>query len=239
MLRAVLTFHSIDDSGSVLSFPARDFAALLEDFVSSGVPVLSFAALCRAPTGIAITFDDGMRSVAHAALPVLRDLGLPSHLFLTTNSVGSDNRWPTQPTGIVPLAMMDWTAIEACASAGMTIENHTATHPDMRELPAGAILEECAAADEIIMRRLGRRPSLFAYPYGYVSEAARDVVASRYEAAFTADLGYLPPASDMHRLPRIDAYYIRSPVIARRLMTGFGRGYLSLRAVLRALRRSV
>ena len=133
--------------------------------------------------------------------------------------------------------MMDWPAIEACASAGMTIENHTATHPDLRQLPVGAIVEECSVADEVIERRFGRRPSLFAYPYGHVNAAAHDVIASRYDAGFTAELGYLPTQADPHLLPRIDAYYLRSAAIGRRFMTGPGRGYLWLRSILRSLRR--
>lgn len=238
MTRAVLTFHSIDDTGSVLSFPARAFAALLTHLRESGVPILPYAALREANAGVAITFDDGMRSVAEQGLPVLRDLAIPSHLFLTTGAVGRDNRWPSQPTGIGAMPMMDWPALEACAAAGMTVENHTVTHPDLRRLPADAVAEECAAADELIERRLGRRPTLFAYPYGHVNEAARSVIASRYESAFTAELGYLPARPDPHRLPRIDAYYLRPPTVARRLMTRPGRGYLWLRGVLRRLRQA-
>jgi peptidoglycan/xylan/chitin deacetylase (PgdA/CDA1 family) len=237
MSRAVITFHSIDDSASVLSYSARAFARLLERLVTSGIPLLSFAELKNAPTGVTITFDDGMASVAANALPVLRDLGIPSHLFLTTGAVGGDNRWPSQPGGIEPLAMMDWPAIEACAAAGMSVENHTVYHPDLRTLTAAAIVEECARADEAIERRLGRRPLLFAYPYGYVNETARDAIASRYVAAFTADLGFLTTQADAHRLPRIDSYYLRSPVIADRFLTGLGRGYLSFRAAMRTLRR--
>lgn len=237
MTRAVLTFHSIDDTGSVLSFPARAFAALLSHLRGSGVPILTYAALREARTGVTITFDDGMRSVAEHALPVLRDLALPSHLFLTTGAVGRDNRWASQPAGIRALPMMDWPALEACVAAGMTIENHTATHPDLRTLTAAAVADECAAADELIERRIGRRPSLFAYPYGHVSEAAHEVVASRYEAAFTTELAYLPAGMERHRLPRIDAYYLRSATVAQRLMTRPGRGYLWLRGVLRRLRQ--
>jgi len=237
MTRAVLTFHSIDDSGSVLSFPARAFAMLLSCLRESGVPVLPFSRLREARTGVTITFDDGMRSVAENALPVLRDLALPSHLFLTTSTVGRNNRWASQPAAIEAMSMMDWPSIEACASAGMTVECHTATHPDLRRLPAAAVADECTEADELIERRLGRRPTMFAYPYGHVSELARAVVADRYVAAFTAELGYLSGRSDTYRLPRIDAYYLRPPAVARRLMVRPGRAYIWLRGVLRQLRR--
>ena len=40
--RAVVTFHSIDDSGSVLSFAPRAFEQLIERLASSGTPVVTF-----------------------------------------------------------------------------------------------------------------------------------------------------------------------------------------------------
>jgi len=238
MPRAVLTFHSIDDSGSVLSFPTRAFGELLEGIAASGTPVMRYEELRSAPNGVAITFDDGMSTVVDNALPVLRSLHLPSHLFLTTGAVGRDNRWASQPPGIEPMAIMDWGGVEACVSAGMSIENHTASHPDLRGLSAAAITEECATADEVIERCVGRGPRLFAYPYGYVSTTAREVAAARYEGSFTADMGYLHATADPHRIPRIDAYYLRSALMNGRLMSRSGQAYLGFRSILRAIRRN-
>ena len=42
---------------------------------------------------IAITFDDGYRSVHELALPVLRKFGLPATVFVTSGYVGERNMW--------------------------------------------------------------------------------------------------------------------------------------------------
>ena len=97
MARAVVTFHSIDDSGSVLSFSPRAFRQLIERLAASATPVVTFEELLRREDGITITFDDGMRSVYQHALPVLRQHGFPAHIFLTTGRVGQDIGWPSQP----------------------------------------------------------------------------------------------------------------------------------------------
>lgn len=83
MTRAVLTFHSVHDSASVLSFPTKAFRKLVERLAATGTPVVEFAELLQRDDGVTITFDGGMRTVHQYALPVLRQHGFPAHLFLT------------------------------------------------------------------------------------------------------------------------------------------------------------
>src|SRR6202051_3716135 len=96
-MRAILVFHSIDDSGSVLSYPAKTLDGLLEALERSHIPVMDLDTLLRPATqcGVALTFDDGIRSVFTDALPILRSRCVPAHLFLTTGYVGLTNRWAT------------------------------------------------------------------------------------------------------------------------------------------------
>src|SRR3984893_14381933 len=98
-VRALLTFHSIDDSGSSLSYPPKTFLRLLNALDRCDIPVLDLDTLLRPDTvcGVALTFDDGIRTVFIEALPILRSYSVPAHLFLTTGFVGLTNRWPSQP----------------------------------------------------------------------------------------------------------------------------------------------
>ncbi|MEM1248886.1 MAG: polysaccharide deacetylase family protein [Acidobacteriota bacterium] len=189
-----------------------------------------------------LTFDDGLRSVVREALPVLTANRLPSHLFLTTGFVGATNEWPSQPAGAPVFEMMSWDEVETCLSSGMTIESHTVTHPDLRRLDRAAIEQECEEADEEIGRRLGVVPTLMAYPYGGISEAALQVSRDRYEASFSTTLEYLAlrPRDRLwrHRVPRLDTYYLRDPRLYRHLDRLPTRSYVALRALLRRLRGS-
>ncbi len=75
--------------------------------------------------------------------------------------------------------------------------------------------DECAAADEVIEQRLGRRPQYLAYPYGYIDERVRRLVRGRYRDAVTTRLPPLGVDADKAALPRIDSYYLRSALLYR------------------------
>ena len=239
-MRAILTFHSIDDSGSVVSYAPDTFARLLAALAEARMPVCDLDTLLAPATtrGVAITFDDGMKSVHTHALPVLRDHGVASHLFLATGSVGGNNRWAAQPEGIPELEMLGWKEIEGLHGAGMRIESHTHSHPDLRSAGGSAMSEECERADRLIEERLGRRPAYFAYPYGRHDARTRDLARSRYRAAVTVKLGELRGGDDPAALPRLDTYYLRAPWIYRGLEGALPRAYLALRGVLRQVRGS-
>ena len=186
--------------------------------------------------GVALTFDDGIRSVFTHVLPALKAFAVPAHLFLTTQAVGSDNRWEGQPPGAPYLRMLDWSQVEALCKNGVLIESHTARHPDLRTLDADAVVEECETADEIIERRLGRRPQYFAYPYGYHDFRVRTIVRARYKACVATELRFLRRQDDLASLPRLDSYYLRSPWTYRDLGSSTSRTYLTARHWLRRLR---
>jgi peptidoglycan/xylan/chitin deacetylase (PgdA/CDA1 family) len=180
-MRAILTFHSIDDTGSVLSYPPKTFDRLLLALQLSGIPLLDLDTLLRpqTKTGVALTFDDGMRSVFTEALPILRSHSAPAHVFLTSGVVGLTNRWPSQPTATPLFEMLRWREIEALQDAGVHIEAHTESHPDLRRLSDDALREECERADETIASVLGIRPRYFAYPYGFNDTRVRSFTRER------------------------------------------------------------
>lgn len=239
-MRAILTFHSIDDSASVISYPPARFEALLKGLVDRGIPILDLDRLLAPGTmsGVAITFDDGMASVARHALPVLRDHGAPAHLFLSCGPVAHAAAWPAQPSDIPSFPMLDWAGVEDLVRGGFLIENHTVTHPDLRELSSQQIEAECEACDEEVSRRLGRRPKYFAYPFGYYDETAVEVVRRRYAGAVTTELKALGADEDPALLPRLDAYYLESGLLFRNLETAPVQVYLSARSFLRSVRGS-
>ena len=192
---------------------------------------------------MALTFDDGFRSVHDAALPVLREAGVVATLFLTTGFVGADNGWPGQPAWAPRFPMMGWEEVEALRAAGWSIESHGARHADLCGLGDEAIEAELLEAEETLHRRLGRRPEAFAYPYGSYDARVRERVGKHHRWAWTTELAPLPEGArggaaggDPLTLPRLDAYYLRSPRVQR----GFGslpfEAYLRGRRWLRGLR---
>lgn len=237
-MKAILTFHSIDDSGSVLSFSPATFERMLHDILRAGIKVCTLDELIcpEINNALAITFDDGMQSVFENALPLLKDAKVPSHLYLTSGVVGGDNQWPTQPASAPFFNMMDWSQIEACVDAGMHIENHTVSHPDLRLLTESQVDDECRGADEEITKRLGRVPNHFAYPYGFYNAVTAERLGQRYATCVTTTLGPLTRYSSVAELPRIDSYYLQHRRRFDDVFTSRHAAYLALRRGMRAVR---
>lgn len=235
-MKAIITFHSIDDSGSVLSFPPRRFRELVERLARSETPPMDLDALLSPAiqAGVSLTFDDGIESVAKKALPVLRDYGVPAHLFLPTEHVGRDNRWPGQPADAPVFPLMSWRDVESCHAGGIRIESHSASHADLRTLPAGAAEADCARADAAIEQHVGRAPRYLAYPYGYFNAAIATRLSRRYAGCVTTELRYLGPRDYPGSLPRLDSYYLVRPWTDS-LASLPVRGYLMMRSWLRLL----
>jgi peptidoglycan/xylan/chitin deacetylase (PgdA/CDA1 family) len=234
--RAVITFHSIENADAPVCYPPHLFAAFLAALERRHLPIVDLDTVLDSASGrgVALTFDDGMRSVFAAALPVLRERGARAHLFLATGSVADGASGHASGKA----QMLDWDAIVALHRAGVAIESHTHSHRDCRTLSDAEIDDECETADALIERQVGRRPRYFAYPFGYHDRRVRERIGSRYAAAFTTALAPLAPGGDRSRLPRLDAHYLRSRLWYERIDAPATRGYFMLRRALRILRGS-
>jgi peptidoglycan/xylan/chitin deacetylase (PgdA/CDA1 family) len=237
-MRAVLTFHSIDDLPGPLSYSPAGLEALLDALAKAKLPVLTLDALLEDQTshGVALTFDDGIATVFSAAMPILAERQAPAHVFVITRQVGRDNRWAGQPANATSFRLMDWNQLEMLQASGFRIEAHTASHPDLRTLLDGEIDAEMEEADATIEGRLGRRPRYFAYPYGYHDSRVRAVAAKRYAGCFTTKLDYLGASTELDAIPRLDAHYLRSSDFVRVLPGKRAHAYIALRRALRRLR---
>lgn len=237
-MRAVLTFHSIDDLPGPLSYSPAGLEALLDALDEAGLPIVSVDELVGSSDahGVALTFDDGISTVFTAAMPILANRQIPAHVFVITSQVGRDNRWPGQPANATPFKLMDWDQLERLQASGFRIEAHTASHPDLRTLTDREIDAEMEEADATIEDRLGRRPRYFAYPYGSHDSRVRAVAVKRYAGCFTTKLDYVRASTELDAIPRLDAHYLRSPDFVRALPGKRAQAYIALRRALRRLR---
>lgn len=212
-MKAILTYHSIDDSGSVISIAESTFRRHVAWLATGRVRVLPLEELVAASDdadAVAITFDDGMESFSRIAAPLLRHHGLPATLFVVTDAVGSTNVWGGRgDPGIPVFSLLGWDALGELAHAGVSLGAHTRSHPRLDLLDAGAIEREVVDSKTRIARELGVEATTFAYPYGRLNAAARDVVAREFRYGVTTRFGTLGPQDDAARLPRLDSYYFR------------------------------
>lgn len=235
----ILTYHSLDTSGSVISVAPEAFRSQMEFLMRSGIPVVPLASLRTTPGAVAITFDDGFENFYTDALPVLTEYNLPATVFVVTDYCGGSNGWPSQSLhGIPRRKLMDWTQLREAASCGITLGAHTATHPHLPELPLARAEEEIRRSKHDLEERTGTPVETFAYPYGDTSRAVRDCAAGYFRFACGTALGMVNEHSDPIELPRIDMYYFRNSFWFKSLWSLRGRAYLALRRTLRAARQA-
>lgn len=239
-MRAILTYHSIDDSGSPISVSRSSFADHVRWLTSGAVTVVSvpdLLALANDRAAVAITFDDAFANFATEAWPLLRARELPVTLFVPTRYVGRRNEWASSPGGDMPvLPLLTWDALARLADEGVTLGAHTRTHPDLRTLGDDEIRHEIEGSIEDIVGETGLRPSAFAYPYGYFD--ARVVSATRplCRVACTTALRALSELDDRYELPRLDSYYLRGLGALDRYGSRVFRLYMAARSTVRRVR---
>jgi peptidoglycan/xylan/chitin deacetylase (PgdA/CDA1 family)/glycosyltransferase involved in cell wall biosynthesis len=158
------------------------------------------AALPRKP--VVLTFDDAYAGIARFALPVLRAWNFRATVFVVTDRIGRSSDW----NGACQAPLMDASQILSWAGQGFEFGSHSATHPDLTQLPDSALLAELRGSRESLQSLLGMPVESFAYPYGAHDERVRAAVREVYSAAVTVDKGINHLDTDLYLLGRTDSY---------------------------------
>jgi len=239
-VRAILTWHSIDSSGSPISVSPEEFRSQLDWLARDAVRVVPLSELLALPPeadAVTLTFDDGFANVATEAVPALEERGWAACLFVVTAQVGGRAEWPGGQ--LVPgLPLLDWESLGLLMSRGFEVGSHSRRHPRLPACVDPVLENELAGSAEEISGRLGRRPEAFAYPYGAFDARSSAAVAAAYRWGCTTELRRLGPADSAARLPRIDAWYLRGRALERRWGSSSLRRWLRWRRALRAIRRA-
>jgi peptidoglycan/xylan/chitin deacetylase (PgdA/CDA1 family) len=214
-VKATLTYHSLDDSGSAISLPPAAFERHAAWLTSGRVRVLPLDELVARSDvegdAVAVTFDDGFLNV-RGAVERLRDRGVPVTLFVVTGHVGDTNRWGgrTHP-GVPTLPLLGWSDLEILMTRGAAIESHTRTHRSLTALASDALDEELQGCRRDLQSRLGVDSRHLAYPYGAVDARVAAHAAASFRYAHTTDYRLVTAADAPLQLPRLDMRYFQAP----------------------------
>jgi len=145
-----------------------------------------------------LTVDDGYRSFATGAVPLLAKYGYPATLFVSPGTVGQGS-------------YLSWEELRQLAAQGIEIANHSQLHEHMASPGRGESpdawrqrmktdLEDSQAR---FRRELGQAPQLFAYPYGEFSPALIALLKEMgFRAAVGQQSGVVFEGSNLYSLPR-------------------------------------
>ncbi|MGQ0764519.1 MAG: polysaccharide deacetylase family protein [Gemmatimonadota bacterium] len=214
-MRAVLTYHSIDESGSVVSIPLSSFRAHVRWLASGDVRAVPLGQVLEAPDSadvVAVTFDDGFENLHRDAWPLLREHNIPFTVFVVTDHVGGMNNWGgSGDAGVPRFPLMSWPTLGRLREGGASIGAHTRRHPSLPSLAPAAVEEELRGSAEAIERELGVPPDSFAYPYGETGRAASDCAARTFRLSCTTEHRPLRGVENSALIPRLDMWYFRDP----------------------------
>ncbi len=236
-MRAILTYHSIDASGSPISCHPAAFARHVEWMAAGSVTVTTLDDLLLLPEeadAVALTFDDAYVNFEQIAAPRLLDCGLPVTLFVVADLAGTSNVWDDGPRRTTPaLPLLGWEALLRLQALGVTLGAHSRTHADLSVLDGERLEDEVLGSAEAIAERAGRRPEAFAYPYGRTSPAGARAVAKAFRVGCTTEFQALSGSNDPALLPRLDMYYFQRPGS----LESWGRAWFGARIRVRHLAR--
>jgi peptidoglycan/xylan/chitin deacetylase (PgdA/CDA1 family) len=169
------------------------------------------------------TFDDAYRSAA-GVLPALRELGVPSQLFVCTRYARDGAPLAiAELQGDEPaeLATMDWDTLRLHAEEGVAIGSHTVSHPHLPRLSDTELRRELSDSKAEIEAQLGRACTELAYPYGEHNERVRAAArAAGYDCAFSLWGGR---RGDPYAVRRLDLYRRHTPLRALLMTTPLHR----------------
>jgi len=237
--RAILTYHSLNTSGSVIALPPETFRRQMRSLFDRGIAVVALEKLAAAGgheidgPAAALTFDDGFDDFYLEAFPVLSEYRFAATVFLVSGYCGRTNDWPGQPPTAGGRPLLSWSRIAELQRAGIRFGAHTMTHPRLPALPWKQAAREVLDSKKQIEDHIGEAVASFAFPYGAESPRLRHLIAENFAVGCSTRLGQLRPDSPRESLERIDTYYLSNLFWYRHLFHRRTSGYLLCRAQFR------
>jgi len=188
----VLMYHYVDDEpppagpyADGLTVRTPDFVEELEYLAENGYQAvrlsdvyLAMAGLKELPAkSVALTFDDGGLDNYTVAFPLLKQYGFTATFFVITKTVGRNGQ-------------MSWEQLQEMVAAGMSVQSHSVSHPDLRGVSDEKLRSELVDSRQAITEAVGEPGYAFCYPSGACDERVVEAVRSAgYVMAVVTDKG--------------------------------------------------
>ncbi|MCH1929950.1 polysaccharide deacetylase family protein [Shewanella sp. A25] len=204
----ILQYHHVSETTpKVTSVTPAQFRAQMQFLADEGFKVIPLAQVVDAikqkqdlpAKTVAITFDDGYRSIATTAHPILKEFGYPYTLFVAI-----------EPIKQKFTEMMTWEELVQLSKEGAEIANHSWAHEHLiRRLDKESesqwlsrIKSSILDTEKAIADATGQNLKMLAYPYGEYNQAIADMLTENGFVAFGQQSGAAGPYSPLTALPR-------------------------------------
>ena len=181
----ILCYHSFGQPECGINDvnPGR-FARQIDQALDLGYRFVPAAEIARSGGGrrdLAVTFDDGFKSVLTEAFPILSERRIPWSLFVVP-------KWCDEATRDGTEQILNWRDVERLVAGGADLGSHSMTNPDFGPLDEAAAVIELEESRRLIEARLGFAPESFAIPFGqsrnWTDVSARAAAAAGYSRVY-------------------------------------------------------
>lgn len=177
----ILCYHTVGQSDwGVNDVTPNQFRRHIELALDAGfrfAPASEIASAGADAKTLAITFDDGLKSVLTHAAPILKEYGLPWSFFPVTDWCDGREQW-------VADKVMSWSDVEELLNQGAELGSHSVTHPDFGAVDMARTADELGRSREVIRQRIGFAPNSFAIPFGQSRNWSEAAHACAREAGY-------------------------------------------------------
>ncbi|MDW3214157.1 MAG: polysaccharide deacetylase family protein [Ilumatobacteraceae bacterium] len=177
----ILCYHSVGQPEyGVNDVTADRFRRQLDLALSQGhrfVPAADAATGGGSAKDLAITFDDGLRSVLETAVPILHEFDVPATCFVVTSWLDHDHQWQRDKT-------LSWSGVRELADAGVEIGSHSLSHPDFSSITDDDARREMVESGRRISEELGTVVDSFAIPFGVAATWSDELTAMAHSAGY-------------------------------------------------------
>jgi peptidoglycan/xylan/chitin deacetylase (PgdA/CDA1 family) len=200
----VLYYHAVQPH------QRQQFARQMDEVLKRALPFPAGSPGKMTPgaANVAVTFDDGFRSVVENAVPELEKRGIPFTLFVPTGCLGERPSWVRNP------AHPFWN--ERVLSAGelgalarnplATLASHSVTHPNLAALATANAADELLRSKDELQQASGSVVDLFSFPHGAFTADLVDLARQAgYRHAFTIEPTSVEPRADAFTVGRVAA----------------------------------
>ena len=182
----ILYYHAVHPRDRAAFAWQMDEAQKRAHVFTAGSP----EAILPGSRNVAITFDDGFRSVAENAIPELTQRGIPFTLFVPSGYLGGRPGWVRRPDhSLANERILSGEELRALAKGPLTtIGSHSVTHPHFLRIDADHARRELIQSKGDLEKAAGVTIDLFSFPHGAYSAAlVQEAQGAGYRRVFTIE----------------------------------------------------
>ncbi|MPY25392.1 polysaccharide deacetylase family protein [Shewanella psychropiezotolerans] len=204
----ILQYHHVsEETPAITSVTPAQFKEQMQYLADNGFIVTPLSQVVDAirnqkaiaENTVVITFDDGYKSIAETAHPILKEYGFPYTLFVSI-----------EPIKAKYSEMMSWEELIELSKEGAEIANHSWGHEHLIRKSAGEseaqwmsrIETNILETEAEISKATGQDHKMLAYPYGEYNQALEDMLSRNGFVGLGQQSGAAGAYSSLTALPR-------------------------------------